>query len=337
MSTDATAIPATMPAWTQHRYGGPDDVALEDVPVPVPGPGDVLVRIRAVGLNSADVRVLRGDPLLIRAAFGLRRPRVTVQGRDVAGTVVAAGTAVSGLRVGDEVFGEITGGGLGPYAVAAAAKLVRRPPNLEAITAAALPMAGGTAWQALDKAGLGGSDAAGRVLVVGAGGGVGTLTVQLAVLRGLEVTALTGERALPLLRDMGAVAVHDYRRTDIADLGTGRFDAVIVIAGSHPLRALRRLVVAGGIVVLVSGGGNRVTGPIGPIARAAVMSIGASRRIRPLAATATPAITARLRDLAASGSLVPHIERTFPLSDARAALAHLDTGHAIGKTVVVAG
>lgn len=331
-------VPAAMMAWTQQRYGGPEVVGLGEVPVPEFRPDEVLVRVAATGLNAADVRVMRGDPLLIRLVFGLRRPRTAVQGRDIAGTIIAAGSAVTELAVGDDVFGECTGGGLASFVAVPASKLVRRPQEVPAVTAAALPMAGGTAWQALDKAGLSDADAAGRsVLVIGAGGGVGMSTVQLAALRGADVTALAGERVLPQLTEMGATDARDYRRTELGSFEHGSFDAVIVIAGSHGLRALRELVRPGGVVVLVSGGENRVIGPLGTIARAAVLSLGATRRIRPLAAVATPSITARLGELAASGALVPFIERTYPLHDARAALSHLDTGHAVGKTVVVAG
>ncbi|MFF2631671.1 NAD(P)-dependent alcohol dehydrogenase [Microbacterium sp. NPDC058021] len=333
MSTEA--IPTTMTAWRQHRYGDADAVAPEKVPVPAPRADEVLVRVAATSLNSADARVMRGDPLLLRLAFGLRRPRTMVQGRDIAGTVVAAGDGVTTLRVGDAVLGEATGGGLAPFVAVPAARLVRRPDGLEDVVAAALPMAGGTAWQALALAGVEGETARGaRVLVVGAGGGVGHFTVQLAARRGAEVTALAGPRALPVLTGLGAATVLEHRRTDLAQLPAASFDAVVVIAGDHPLRTLRRLVVPGGTVALVSGGSGPVIGPLGVIARAMVLSLFGSRRLRPLAATAKPDVTAELARLAAAGDLVPHIERVWPQSESRAALAHIDAGHTIGKIVV---
>ncbi len=334
----AAAVPATMTAWTQHRYGGADAVAPEEVPVPSPGPDDVLVRIHATALNSADARVMRGDPLILRLAFGLRRPRTAVQGRDIAGTVIAAGTAVTTLRVGDAVLGETTGGGLAPYVAVPAARLVRSPEGLDDLVAATLPMAGGTAWQALALAGIEGDAAGGaRVLVVGAGGGVGHFTVQLAALRGAEVTALAGPRALPLLTALGASTGLEHRRTDLSQLAAASFDAVVVIAGDHPLRQLRRLVRPRGTVVLVSGGSRPVIGPVGVILRAMVLSVFGSRRLRPLAATAKPEITAELARLAAAGDLKPHIERVWPQAEAGAALAHIDAAHTVGKVVVRGG
>lgn len=328
-------IPATMTAWTQHRYGGADVVAPEDVPVPAPGAEDVLVRVHATALNSADAHVMQGDPLILRLGFGLRRPRTAVQGRDIAGTVVAAGDAVTTLRVGDAVLGETSGGGLAPFVVVPAARLVRRPDGLDDVVAATLPLAGGTAWQALALAGVEDDRARGaRVLVVGAGGGVGHFAVQLAARRGADVTALAGARALAVVTGLGAATALDYRRTDLTQLAPASFDAVLVIAGDHPLRALRRLVVPGGTVVLVSGGSHRVMGPLGLLVRAMLMSLVGSRRLRPLAATAKPEITAQLARLAAAGDLSPHIERIWPQAEAREALAHIAAGHTIGKVVV---
>ncbi|MCR2809351.1 MULTISPECIES: NAD(P)-dependent alcohol dehydrogenase [unclassified Microbacterium] len=333
-SAETTALPTAMTVWSQHRYGDADAVAPEDVPVPSPGPHEVLVRVHATGLNSADARVMRGDPLILRLAFGLRRPRAAVQGRDIAGTVVGAGAAVTTLQVGDAVLGETTGGGLAPFVVVPAARLVRRPEGLDDVVAATLPMAGGTAWQALALAGIDDAAARGaRVLIIGAGGGVGHFTVQLAALRGAEVTALAGPRALAMVTALGASSALEHRRTDLSQLAAASF-AVVVIAGDHPLRQLRRLVVPGGTVVLVSGGSRPVIGPLAVIARAMVLSVFGSRRLRPLVATAKPEITAELARLAAAGEITPHIERVWPLAHARAALAHIDAAHTVGKVVV---
>ncbi|GAA5202942.1 NAD(P)-dependent alcohol dehydrogenase [Microbacterium jejuense] len=332
----------TMPAWRQHRYGQADAVALETAAVPAPGRGQVLLRVRATGLNNGDIRVMRGEPLLVRLAFGLRRPRQPVRGMDAAAAVVAVGDGVTGLAVGDEVVGELPGGALAGYALAPASRLVARPADLDPALAAALPVAGGTAWQALELARLGAVDGAGpdhsRVLVIGASGGVGTFAVQLAALRGAEVWALCGERNRALVESLGATRTFDYRRVQPGspDLGEREFDAVIDIAGTAPLRELRRLVRDGGRVVLVSGEGGRVLGPIGRLIRAGLLSIGARRPLIPLAATPKPRVLAALVALTAAGELHPVIERRFAFADAGDALAHVADGHVTGKVVVLA-
>ncbi len=333
----------TMQAWRQDAYGGPEVVRLADVEVPAPGRGEVLLRLRATGLNNGDIRVMRGEPLLVRVAFGLRRPRQPVRGMDAAATVVALGAGVTGLAVGDEVVGELPGGGgLARYAVSPAARLVPRPAAVDPVVAASLPVAGGTAWEALDLADLAdGGDTSGpapRVLVIGASGGVGTFAVQLAVVRGADVWALCGERNRALVEGLGAARTFDYRRVQPGspELPAGTFDAVLDIAGTAPLRTLQQLVRDGGRVVLVSGEGGRVLGPLGRMAGAALRSIGAKRPLRALAATPKPDVLEGLLALAAAGRLQPVIERRFAFSEAGDALTHLAAGHAVGKSVVLA-
>lgn len=328
-------VPDTMAVWSQQQYGGAEVVTKQQVPVPAPAAGEVLLRVRATALNAADVRIMRGTPLIMRLGFGLRGPRATVQGRDVAGTIIAVGSDVTAHRIGDDVFGEVSGGGLASFVCVPAAKVISRPAALDPLVAASLPMAAGTAWQALDAAGVGTQQAsAARVLIIGAGGGVGTFAVALAALRGAQVTTLAGERALPVVQAMGATEALDYRRTDLAALPQGAYDAVLVVAGEPPLRTLRRLLAPGGTAVLIGGGEAHFFGPMGRMLRAGVFSIGSGRKIRSLIALAKPEITTALRDLAVSGELGPHISRTWTLDDARDALAHIDSGHAVGKIVV---
>lgn len=324
----------SMPAWRQTRYGGPEVVTLAEAHVPVPGKGHVLVRMHATGLNNGDIRLLRGEPLLVRLFYGLRRPRQPVRGMDAAGIVVAVGEGVDALRVGDEVVGELpAGGGLAPFAIAPASRLVARPSRLDPVVAAALPVAGGTAWQALER----GSVASGeRVLVIGASGGVGTFAVQLAALRGADVHALCGERNRALIEGLGASRTYDYRRVDAAGIQPETYDVVIDIAGTAPLRDLQRLVKDGGRVVLVSGEGSRVWGPIGRIIGASFRSIRSKRKLLPLAAVAKAEVLTELVALAADRRLSPVIERTFTFAEAGAALSHVHAGHTVGKVVVIA-
>lgn len=319
-----------MIAWSQDRYGSPDVVRRVETAVPTPDAGEVLIRVGMTGLNSADVRIMRGEPLLVRLAFGLRRPKTPVPGRDVAGTVESIGSGVRSFAVGDRVVGELPGaGGLAEYVVAPADRLVAVPAGVDDLTAAALPLAGGTAWQALDAAGV--TDGS-RVLVLGAGGGVGTFAVRLAVLRGAEVHAFSSDRAIAAVERLGATAVTD-RAAGLDGIPAGAFDAVLDLGGRAPLAALQRLVRDGGTVVGVAVGENRI-GPVGRMLASAFRSIGSRRRIRPLAATAKPEITAQLVALAASGDLVPVIDRVYPLAEADAALTRVDGGGLVGKVLV---
>jgi len=334
---DALALTGTMPAWRQHRYGAPDVVALEEAAIPAPGRGEVLLRIRVTALNNGDIRVLRGEPQLVRLAFGLRRPKQPVRGMDVAATVVARGEGVSGFAVGDEIVAELPGGGgLATYAIAPAKRLARRPAMVDPVVAAALPIAAGTAWLALDRAAV---RSGRRVLIIGASGGVGHFAVQLAALRGAEVWALCGESNRPLVETLGATRSFDYRRVQPGspELPDGTFDAVIDIAGTAPLRALQRLVRDGGAVALVSGEGGRVLGPMGRLVAASARSLLSRRRLRPVAAVPDASVLSQLIALAEKGSLRPVVDRTYPFGEAPAALAHVAAGHTVGKVVVVVG
>lgn len=324
-----------MPAWRRETYGPAAGVTLERIPVPVPRRGEVLLRVRATALNAGDVRLLLGDPLLVRPVFGLTRPKHPVRGTEVVGTVVAVGPDVVGAEVGEDVVGELVGGGgLAEYVSVPASRLVPVPTGIAAEAAACLPVAGGTAWQALDLAGVGlTTGAPPRVLIIGASGGVGTFAVQLAALRGAEVWATCRDRNAPLVERLGAVRTFDHRESPLSELPAGRFDAIIDIAGGMPLRELRRLVGPGGTVVLVTGDGGHVLGPIPRMLRAAFLSIG-SRRIRPLAATPRSEVLATLLELVAEGRVVPVIEREYAFVDASTALAHLEAGHTVGKLVV---
>lgn len=329
----SSPAPPTMAAWTQPRFGGPEVVTRGEVAAPTPGKSDLLIRVAACGIHAGDVRVMRGDPWLVRLAIGIRRPRVAVRGIDVAGTVVAVGGEVTGFAVGDDVVAEIAwGGGLAEYALVPAAKAVGRPAGVAAATAAVLPVSGGTAWQALEA---GGVREGTRVLVIGASGGVGTYAVQLAAHRGAEVWALTGARSIELVTRLGATRCFDYRAVQpgAPELPTSSFDAVIDIAGTAPLTALRDLLREGGTVVLVSGQGGRVLGPMGRMLAAMFVSR-SKRRIRALAAAARPEILTQLLALTAEGAISPVIERAYSFDAAGEALAHVDAGHTVGKVVV---
>lgn len=319
----------TMIAWTQATYGGPETVTRNELPVIEPGPGQILIDVAATALNSADVRLMRGEPLLVRLGFGLSRPKQPVQGRDVAGRVTALGDGVTGLSLGDRVAGELDGGGLAQAVLTEAAKVVAIPDNVSDVDAAAVPLAGGTAWQALEAAAV---SADCRVLILGAGGGVGTFAVQLAKLRGARVHALSRPEAFDALTRLGADEVSD--RAELGTLPRDHYDVIIDLGGVAPLRSLLQLLRDGGRLVSVAGGEAHVFGPLGRMLRGVVLSIGRSRKFVPLMATAKPEITRSLLELVASGRLTPLVAATLPLAQAPQALALVDRGGQIGKVVV---
>ncbi|MDQ0615191.1 NADPH:quinone reductase-like Zn-dependent oxidoreductase [Microbacterium sp. W4I4] len=326
-----TITAQTMPAWVQAGYGPASATRLAERDVPAPGAGEVLLRVRATALNSGDIRLMRGEPGLVRLAFGLTRPRIPVRGMDVAATVIALGDGVTDAAVGDEVVVELPGGGgLAPFVVAPAERLVARPASVDPDRAACLPIAAGTAWQALELSGL---REGGRVLILGASGGVGTFIVQLAAHRGAEVHATCGDRNRALVARLGATRVL-ARDQPVHELAEGSYDAVIDLASTARLRDLQRATRNGGTIVLVGGDGTRVLGPIGRMLRAVVLSIGSRRRIRPLAAVAKPDVLRELLTLVAAGSIDPVIQQTYPFGEAGAALAHVEAGHTVGKVVV---
>lgn len=324
----------TMRAWSRDTYGPAAGTVEARLPVPEPRRGELLLRVRATGLNAGDVRLLWGDPLLVRPAFGLTRPKHPVRGMEVAGTVAAIGPDVVNAELGELVVGELVGGGgLAGYARIPADRVVPVPPDVTVEAAAALPIAGGTAWQALDAARVGLAGHPQRVLVIGASGGVGTVAVQLAALRGAEVWATCRDRNAPLIERLGAVRTLDHRITPLPGLPAARFDAIVDIAGGVPIRELQRLTRPGGRVVLVTGDGGHLWGPVPRMLRAVVLSIG-SRRVRPLAATPRPEILAKLLELVEEGRLVPVVEHAYPFAEAVDALAHVEAGHTVGKVVV---
>lgn len=328
----------SMRAWRNEAYGPAVGVRLEQVPVPVPRSGEVLLRMRATSLNAGDVRLMQGDPLLVRPVFGLTRPKHPIRGMDAVGEVVATGPDVIGVEAGDVVVGELQGGGgLGEYVAVSAARVQPLPPGIDERAAATLPVAGGTAWQALDLARVGLRGRTERVLIVGASGGVGTFAVQFAALRGAEVWASCAGRNRPLVEGLGAVRTLDHRREPLSAIPGGHFDAVIDIAGGIDLRDLQRLTARDGAIVLVTGDGGLVLGPIPRMLKAAFLSVGAGPGIRSLAATNRPEVITKMLELLAARRFAPVIAGEYAFEKADAALARIEGGHVAGKLVVRVG
>jgi NADPH:quinone reductase-like Zn-dependent oxidoreductase len=323
-----------MKAIVYQEYGSSDVLRYADVDTPQIGPTDVLVRVRASSINFADHTVmLRGLPMVARLATGIRRPRVNILGRDIAGTVAAVGASVTGLEVGDRVFGEVDQRGFAEYAAVPAAHLGRIPDGVTFEQAGTLPVAGTTALQALR---LGGAGPDRTVLVNGASGGVGTFTVQLAKALGAHVTGVCGTRNTELVRSIGADEVVDYTRDDVTN-GAARFDIIIDLASGYPLAALRRLLNPGGTFVASSGNGGRVLGSLPRlVAVAATAPFHRQRKARVAMTKRSVPDLEHLAGLVADGTLTPVIERTYPLSETADAIRHLEANHAQGKVVLTA-
>ena len=327
----AAAGPGTMRAITQSRYGTvPEDVMrLDHVDRPGIGDDEVLIEVRAAGVDRGTWHVMAGQPYLMRLALGFRGPRNRVPGLDVAGTVVATGPGVTRFAVGDEVFG-IARGSFAEYAVAREAKLARKPAALTFAQAAALAVSGLTALQGLRDAGR--IQAGQKTLVVGASGGVGTYAVQLAKSFGAEVTGVCSTAKADLVRSIGADHVIDYTREDFAD-GRQRYDLILDIGGSSRLSRLRRALTPRGTLVITGGEGAKWTG-VGRQLRALMLSPLVGQRLTMYVSRHRRADIETLSRLIEAGQVTPVIGRTYRLSDASAAIRHLAEGHAQGKIAI---
>jgi NADPH:quinone reductase-like Zn-dependent oxidoreductase len=321
-----------MRALVQNGYGGPEVLALADLPEPgAPGPGRVAIAVHAAGLHAGDIWIMRGEPLLIRAAFGRKRPRQPVVGRDVVGLVTATGDGVTTLAVGDRVFVESDQAGFAETVVADARFVRRAPANLDDVHAAVIPVSGTTALQGLRLAGVGPGD---RVLVIGASGGVGTYAVQLAVALGAVVTGVASGAKADHVRAAGATRVIDHRTEDVTQ-DDAIYDVVFDLVAAHSIRALTRILAPRGTLVLSSGTGSRTFGPLPRLAAAIVRSPFTRRRLKPLAARRNGDDLDELRAHAEAGRLRPVVDEVFPLERAPEAFARLASGSVRGKVALL--
>ncbi|MDR7326229.1 MULTISPECIES: NAD(P)-dependent alcohol dehydrogenase [Catenuloplanes] len=316
-----------------RRYGDPSTVLhLADLPRPSPGRGEVLIEVRAAAVDPGVWILITGRPPAARLAFGLRRPRQPVRGRDLAGVVVATGPGVTGFTAGDEVYGTSDRGSFAEFAVAPVTRLAHKPTRLSFTEAAAIPVSGQTALDAIRAAGpLTGR----RIMIIGAGGGIGAFAVQLAVAGGAHVTAVCGPGKAPLMDSLGADRVIDYTRAEI-DRDGPVHDVILDTAGCRPFPLLRRALTPAG-TVLLAGGGHDAPGFLGGFTRqlrAPLAGLFSRRRLRPIAGHERAAGLEEINRLVEAGHLTPVIDRTFPLSDTVAAIAHLAAGHPTGKIVI---
>ncbi len=318
-----------MKAIVQDAYGTADVLELRDVPEPAVGEDEVRVRVRAAGAGPDVWHLMTGLPYFARLMPGFRKIWGHPRGRDVAGVVESVGANVTGLAPGDEVMG-IAEGSFAELAVGTAELVVPKPSRLSFEEAAAAPISGLTALLAIrDVAKVKPGQ---RVLVIGAGGGVGTLTVQVAKAFGAHVTGVASTSKLELVCSIGADEVIDYTREELA----GRWDVVVDTAGRRSLRSLRRLLTPTGTLAIVGGedGGKWTAGFFRQILRAPILSMFTRQRLRPVVSKEKGEDLRALAELIERGDVTPVVGRTFPLIEAADALRYLEGGHATGKVVV---
>jgi NADPH:quinone reductase-like Zn-dependent oxidoreductase len=325
-----------MKAIVQDRYGGPEVLELRDIDQPVPADNQVLVRVHAAGLDQGVSHVMTGLPYLIRLlvpTMGLRRPKVPVRGMDLAGQVEAVGSSVTRFQPGDEVFGWTDDGSYAEYTTAPEDHFAPKPANLSFEQAAAVPISGFAALQALRDEGQ--VQPGQQVLVIGAAGGVGSFAVQLAKAFGAKVTGVCSTRQVELVGSLGADQVIDYTRQDVTD-GTRRWDVIVDTAGHRSLSQLRRALTPEGTLVIVgSEGRGRLMGGFDRQLRAVALSRVVGQRLRMLSSKPRQQDLQVLRQLCEAGNLTPLIDRTYPLGEVPQAIRYLVHGHGGGGKIVI--
>jgi NADPH:quinone reductase-like Zn-dependent oxidoreductase len=318
-----------MRAITQDAYGVPEEVLrLQDVDKPEVGDGEVLVRVRAAAVSGSDWHILRGLPYAARPVVGVRRPRNRVPGLELAGTVEAVGRGVTTVEIGDEVFGWCSGA-FCEYVAVPEGQVTAKPANLTPEQAAAVPIAGFTALQAVRDAGR--VRAGHKVLVLGASGCVGTYAVQLAKHYGAEVTAVCGAAKADLVTALGADHVLDYATGPLTASG---FDVVLDLYGNPSSRTLKRLLKPGGTAALVGGTGGRWFMGTDRWLRALLAAPFLGIKVRPLVHKDRLDDLVLLRDLIEAGVVTPVLDRTYRLDEAAAAIEDVRRGRVRGHAVV---
>jgi NADPH:quinone reductase-like Zn-dependent oxidoreductase len=330
----AAALPTnaqTMKGVVYRCYGGPEVLKLEDVPKPVPANDEVLVKVRAAGLNPLDWHYMRGTPYIMRMDSGTGAPKDTRFGVDFAGVVEAVGSQVKKFKPGDEVFGAKNGALAEFVSVRESRGIALKPSNISFEQAAAVPIAAITALQGLrDKAHVQPGQA---VLINGASGGVGTFAVQIAKSYGAVVTGVCSTRNLDMVRALGADQVIDYTQEDFT-AGDKQYDVIVDNVGNHGLLALKRILKPDGVLVIVGGPNGNWLGPLAAPIKAVLLSPFVSQKMGMMLAETSGADLAAIGDLMQTGKVTPVIDRRFSLQEIAEAIRYLETGRARGKVVV---
>ena len=321
-----------MKAIVRPRYGASDVLELANLPKPTPGENEVLIRVRAAGLNPFDWHVMRGTPWFLRLFTGLWKPKSIRLGVDVAGTVVGLGQGVTEFRLGDEVFGAADGA-LAEYVCGQVSGLVSRPEDVSSEAAAAVPIAGLTALQALRDKGL--LKPGQRVLINGAAGGVGTFAVQIAKWKGAHVSGVCSARNKELVRSIGADRAIDYTGEDFA-AESERYDVIFDLVRNRPLADFRKVLKADGAFIGCGGGGPETPAGQLLIGMLKQMVVGwfTKQKLVGVLAKRSKADLDVLRELLGNGLIKPVIDRTYTLAEVPDAIRYLEGGHARGKVVI---
>lgn len=325
-----TTGPTLMKVVRHESYGPMEVLRIQEVAKPTPQADEVLVRVRAAGLHVGDCFGVRGSPFLMRMMTGLFRPKRGIPGYDVAGTVEATGPDVTRFGPGDEVFG-VCDGACAEYVCAAQDKLAHKPAGLDMIRAAALPTSGLAALHALRDVGK--VQAGQKALINGASGGVGTFAVQIAHALGAQVTAVCGPDNVELVQSLGADRVIDYTHEDFTR-GEDRYDLVFDNIENRSLSECRRILTPKGTLILNSGTGARGLGLLVRIFKPLLLSPFVRHKLRRYLSVPNREDLIVLTGYIQEGKLEPVLDRTWPLEETAAALAHIETGHARGKVVV---
>jgi NADPH:quinone reductase-like Zn-dependent oxidoreductase len=320
-----------MRAVVRRRYGPISEVLrLRPIERPEPAEDEVLVRVHAAAVAIGDWLEIRGYPYIARPGYGLREPRHAVAGNELAGRVEAVGERARSFRPGDDVFGSAHGA-LAEFVAVPEATLAPKPSNLSFGQAAAVPISGIAALQALRDGGR--IEAGQRVAILGASGGVGTYAVQLAKAFGARVTAVCGPGSVELVRSIGADQVVDYTVEDLARRGRD-FDLIVDTVGKQRLADLRRALTPRGTLVMVGGSGGPWTMGFERTIGGALLSPFVSQRLRPFFSKVTRIDLVFLKDLIETGDVTPVIDREYALEAVHDALEHVGERHTMGKTVV---
>ncbi len=320
-----------MKAITVHRYGSPDVLELRELERPVPKDDEVMVRVRASSANPRDWHLVRGLPYIARPSMGLRRPKWSLPGSDLAGQVEAVGKDVTRFRPADEVFANVESGGFSEYATVPESVLARKPANLSFEQAAAVPLAALTALQGLRHGGI---QPGQKVLIIGASGGVGTFAVQVAKHLGAHVTGVCSTSNVELVRSLGADRVIDYTSEDFVASGE-KYDLVFELGGTRSPGDIRHALMPKGTLVLSSGDSKgRWIGPMTRMLKAVVVNPFVRQRLTMFVAKGSAEDLEYLRELIEAGTIRPVIERTYQLAETPDAIRQIETGHTRGKLVI---